>query len=94
MRREELGPIDLSREELVADFTSSYLCAEAGIEPATIENSAACIENWLRVLLKDDRRALVVAAGAAQRGADCILDRREAVDALERRAAEADEPQV
>jgi antirestriction protein ArdC len=44
MRREELGPIDLSREELVAEFTSSYLCAEAGIEPATIENSAAYIK--------------------------------------------------
>jgi antirestriction protein ArdC len=56
MRREELGAIDLSREELVAEFTSSYLCAEAGIDPATIENSAAYIENWSRVL-KDDRRA-------------------------------------
>ncbi len=75
MRREELGPIDLSREELVAEFTSSYLCAEAGIEPATIENSAAYIENWAHVL-KNDRRALVVAAGAAQRAADHILDRQ------------------
>jgi antirestriction protein ArdC len=74
MRRKELGPIDLSREELVAEFTSSYLCAEVGIETATIENSAAYIENWSRVL-KDDRRALVVAAGAAQRAADCILGR-------------------
>ena len=76
-RREELGPIDLSREELVAEFTSSYLCAEAGIEPATIENSAAYIENWSRVL-KNDRRALVVAAGAAQRAADYVLDRQPA----------------
>jgi antirestriction protein ArdC len=67
MRRGELGPIDLSREELVAEFTSSYLCAEAQIEPATIENSAAYIENWARVL-KDDRRALVVAAGRAAGG--------------------------
>jgi antirestriction protein ArdC len=122
MRREELGPIDLSREELVAEFTSSYLCAEAGIEPATIENSAAYIENWAQVL-KEDRRALVVAAGAAQRAADYVLDRqperggdgravererereeevdagrdrdgREAVEALEPRPADADEPQV
>jgi antirestriction protein ArdC len=75
LSREELGPIDLSREELVAEFTSSYLCAEAGIAPATIENSAAYIENWAQVL-KDDRRALVVAAGAAQRAADYVLDRQ------------------
>jgi hypothetical protein len=47
MLREELGPIDLSREELVAWFASSYLCAEVGIEPASRENSAAYIEeNW------------------------------------------------
>src|SRR5215472_7679467 len=65
MRREELGPVDLSRAELVAEFTSSCLCAEAAIEPGTIENSAAYIESWSR-LLKGDRRALVVAAGAAQ----------------------------
>jgi antirestriction protein ArdC len=75
MRREELGPLDLSREELMAEFTASYLCAEAGIAPATIENQAAYIESWTRVL-KDDRRALVVAAGAAQRAADHILDRQ------------------
>ncbi len=75
MRRDELGPVDLSREELVAEFTSSYLCAETGIEPATINNSAAYIADWTRVL-KDDPRALVVAAGAAQRAADYILDRR------------------
>jgi antirestriction protein ArdC len=75
MDRAELGPVDLSREELVAEFTSSYLCAEAGIAPATIENQAAYIDNWTRVL-KDDPRALVVAAGAAQRAADYILDRQ------------------
>jgi hypothetical protein len=86
MRREELGPIDLSREELVAEFTSSYLCAEVGIEPATIENTAAYIEGWSRVL-KYDRRVLVVAAGAAQRAADHILD-RQLVRASEDRAAE------
>ncbi len=77
MRRDELGPTDLSREELVAEFTSSYLCAEAGIAPAIIENQAAYIDNWTRVL-QDDRRALVVAAGAAQRAADHILDRQPA----------------
>ena len=77
MRAQELGPVDRGREELVAELTSSYLCAEAGITPATIENSAAYIDDWRRVL-KDDRRALVVAAGAAQRAADYILDRQPA----------------
>ncbi len=77
MRRQELGPQDLGREELVVELTSSYLCAETGIEPATINNSAAYIADWMQVL-KNDRRALVVAAGAAQRATDYILDRHPA----------------
>ena len=83
MSVEELGPTDIGREELVAEFTASYLCAEAGIAPATIENQAAYIENWTR-LLKKDGRALVVAAGAAQRAADYILDRKPAGSADDR----------
>lgn len=83
MDTEELGPTDIGREELVAEFTASYLCAEAGIAPATIENQAAYIENWTRVL-KNDRRALVVAAGAAQRVADDILDRQPTGTATQR----------
>ena len=47
--------------------------AHAGIASATLENSAAYIQNWLQVL-KDDRRAVIVAAGQAQKAADFILN--------------------
>lgn len=64
-----------SREELVAECGSAFLCAEAGITPNTIENSAAYIKGWLRSL-QDDVKLVVEAAAAAQRAADHILDRK------------------
>ena len=66
------GSADYSREELVAEMGAGFLCAHAGIDGATLENSAAYIQNWLQVL-KDDRRAVIVAAGQAQKAADFIL---------------------
>ena len=60
-----------SREELVAEFCSAYICATAGID-STIENSAAYIKSWMRVL-KDDPKMAVTAAGRGQRAADYIL---------------------
>ena len=66
------GTADYSREELVAEMGAGFLCAHAGIHGATLENSAAYIGSWLRVL-KDDRRAVIVAAGQAQKAADFIL---------------------
>lgn len=66
------GSAEYSREELVAEMGAGFLCAHAGIESATLENSAAYIQSWLKVL-KDDRRAVIVAAGQAQKAADFIL---------------------
>jgi len=66
------GTADYSREELVAEMGAGFLCAHAGIDGATLENSAAYIQSWLQVL-KDDRRAVIVAAGQAQKAADFIL---------------------
>ncbi len=64
------------REELVAELTSAFLCAEAGIDVAElVRNQAAYVAGWLDAI-RADRRALVVAAGAAQRAADYILDRK------------------
>lgn len=66
------GSADYSREELVAELSAAVLCAHAGIGNATIENSAAYIAGWLRVL-KTDKRAVVFAAAAARKAADLIL---------------------
>lgn len=68
------GSHGYGREELVAEMTAAFLSAEAGLLPATVENTSSYIASWLRTI-KEDRRAVVVAAGAAQRAADLILGR-------------------
>jgi antirestriction protein ArdC len=74
------GSADYSREELIAEMGSAFLCAEAGIE-STLDNSAAYLKGWLEAL-KGDARLIVAAASAAQRATDFILsyDRQELVD--------------
>jgi len=62
-----------SRGELFAEMSASMLCGYAGILDRTIDNSAAYLQGWLSVL-KADKRAVVVAAGAAQKACDFILD--------------------
>ena len=66
------GSHDYSQEELVAEFGASMLCGVSGIEQSTIENSAAYIQGWLKVL-KNDKKLLVLAAAQGQRSADYIL---------------------
>jgi antirestriction protein ArdC len=63
-----------SREELIAEMTAAYLCAEAGISPAVISNQAAYIQGWL-AKLRGDKRMVVTAATQAQKAADYILRR-------------------
>lgn len=65
------GSSDYSREELCAEMTAAFLCAESGIAPAVIENQAAYLKGWLG-RLKEDSKLIVFAAGAAQRAADWI----------------------
>jgi antirestriction protein ArdC len=69
----KFGDHEYGREELVAEMTSAFLQAEAGIEHVQA-NSAAYLANWIRAL-REDTRAVVVAAGAAQKAADLILGR-------------------
>jgi antirestriction protein ArdC len=71
------GSHDYSQEELVAEFGASMLCGFAGIEQQTIENSAAYIQGWLKVL-KGDKKLAIIAAGQAQRVADFILNKQDA----------------
>ena len=62
-----------SREELVAELSAAFLCAEAGISNAVIQNQAAYVSGWLK-RLRDDRKLIVYAAAQAQRSADYILN--------------------
>lgn len=71
----QFGSAPYAREELVAEMTNAFLSAEAGIDPATLENSAAYIANWKKAL-GDDPKCLVQAASQAQKAADYILNRQ------------------
>ena len=66
------GSKDYSKEELCAEMGAAYLCGHCGISPATIENSAAYLQSWLKAL-KNDNRLVVYAAAQAQKAADFIL---------------------
>ena len=61
-----------SKEELVAEFTNAFLCAEVGITDTTLNNSAAYIQSWLKAL-KEDYTLALTAASRAQKAANLIL---------------------
>jgi antirestriction protein ArdC len=67
------GSQTYSKEELVAEFTSAFLCGRCDIAPAIIENAAAYIQGWLKKL-RNDNRLLVNAGAQAQKAADYILN--------------------
>ena len=76
IKNHSFGSQDYSKEELVAEFGSAFLCAEAGISPAVIENQTAYIQGWLKAL-KNDNKLLINAAAQAQKAADFIMGRKE-----------------
>lgn len=67
------GDREYATEELVAELTAAFCCANLGFEK-TITSNASYINNWLGVL-KSDHRAVVRAAGQAQQAADYIFGR-------------------
>jgi antirestriction protein ArdC len=68
---QKFGSDSYSREELIAEMGSAMLSGIAGIEQATISNSAAYLQSWIK-RLKADSRLVVSAANAAQKAADYI----------------------
>jgi antirestriction protein ArdC len=66
------GDTNYSKEELCAEMGAAYLCGVAGIDNATVNNSAAYIQGWLSKL-RNDKRLLIQAAAQAQKAADFIL---------------------
>ena len=69
------GSHEYSKEELVAEMTAAFLSGHCAIDGATVENSAAYIQGWLK-RLRNDKSLLVSAAAQAQRAADLILGKR------------------
>jgi antirestriction protein ArdC len=69
------GSQDYSLEELVAELTAAFLCAEAGIDQPVLNNTVAYLRSWLEKLQKEPQ-AFITAAARAQKAADYILDRK------------------
>ena len=65
------GSTDYSKEELIAEMTAAFLCDSCQIVQATLDNSAAYIQGWLKKL-KNEPRMVVLAAAQAQKAADFI----------------------
>lgn len=68
------GSEKYSKEELIAEIGASFLNAKAGIDAENlIENSAAYIQGWMRVI-KDDNRLFISAASKAQKAVEYITN--------------------
>lgn len=63
---------DYSKEELVAEMTSAFLCAHTGIDNSTIPQQASYLAGWLKAL-KSDPKLVICAAAQAQKAANLIL---------------------
>lgn len=59
-------------EELVAELTSAFLCADLGVSNEPRLDHAEYVANWLSVL-KADSRAIFTAASAATKAADFLM---------------------
>jgi antirestriction protein ArdC len=67
------GSKEYALEELIAEISAAYICASIGIDANPImENSAAYIQNWLKVL-REDKMFIFKATAGAQKSADYIL---------------------
>jgi antirestriction protein ArdC len=58
-------------EELVAELSASFLCADLGVAHDPRDNTATYLESWLKAL-KNDKRAIITAAAKAQAAADYL----------------------
>lgn len=68
------GDAAYAAEELVAEIGASILGAHLGLPPHHIDDHAAYIGHWMK-LLRHDKRAFLSAAGKAQAAVDWLLDK-------------------
>ena len=70
---DKFGSHQYSKEELVAELTSCYLCGNADILPTIQDNSVAYIQSWTKKL-RDDKKLIISACSKATKAADYILN--------------------
>lgn len=69
--RKRFGDEGYAMEELVAEMGSAFVAADLGLYIEPREDHAAYLSHWLKAL-KEDKRALFVAAAYAQKAADFL----------------------
>ena len=71
------GSEQYSREELTAELGAAFLVNRCGLETsASFNNSASYLAGWLAAL-KNDKRLIISAAGAAEKAVSLILGTKE-----------------
>lgn len=69
------GSCDYGTEELVAELTSAFLCAETGINNDTTErNNSAYIKNWYNAI-KADPKMFIMASARANKAVKYVSNR-------------------
>jgi antirestriction protein ArdC len=68
---DHFGSEKYSKEELIAEMGSAFLCDLNGISTRVLENQVSYIANWLEVL-KNDKKMVIEAAAAAQKAAEYV----------------------
>ena len=67
------GSKDYSKEELVAELGSQFICNQLGISTEqTFQNSSAYIKSWIKVL-ENDTKMIVSASTKAQKACEYLL---------------------
>jgi antirestriction protein ArdC len=61
-----------SKEELIAELGSSFICQITGIAKEVIKNQASYIKGWLEIL-NNDKRLIVIASSRAEKCVDYII---------------------
>jgi antirestriction protein ArdC len=80
MNPQSFGSKLYSREELVAEMGASFLCSSVQIDfDNVIENNAAYLAGWLKIV-QADSKFIFKAAAEAQKAADYILNRKHITD--------------
>ena len=69
-----------SKEELVAELGSAFLCNHCGVETnGSFKNSVSYLNGWIKAL-KNDKRLIVSAAGKAEKAVNYILGKEDTKD--------------
>lgn len=84
--QKQWGDKGYAMEELVVELGSAFLAADLGITPEVREDHAAYIASWLETL-KNDRRAIFIAASLAQKAVDFLNGLQPKEEGRERAAA-------